>query len=652
MKIFPTKLSMAFICLVLAVLYCSCTKDSDLFADAIYKDPHAKLDEFGNPLPDSESPGETPDVDSTNVNLVTKYYTFEPKEDAYLQDSDGIDHTVMRLQESNRTIYVLFDLSQIPGEITSAELDITVDSDEGDGTIEVYKGTSSNWTEDNLSGETAPDISLFLGSINKAYSIGTTETINLDVTGLKAERTTLILTHSVGNDLAIASKENSANKGPKLKVVYKAPPGSSDIIEEDPVVNEPVPNPEPSTPVSPDYPQGGVKASTFGYNSDDATLAFVSAINSNNEIIIIDKQVGDWIIRPTEIRNLRNKTIYFEEGVVLRAKSGSFGSLDDRLLKLVEAENVQITGYGAEFKMNKSEYTSGEHRHALQLSACRNVSISGLKFSDSGGDGIYVAGNGMGTFSQDIYINDVICTNNRRQGISIISVENLYVKNSIFKNTIGALPEAGVDIEPNNTQDRIVNVNFDGCTFTDNNHSGIALALMHLTSSSLPVSIKFTDCYLSNNHGVNNEYVPTEIDIKANRTNPVKGEVLFENIIVENSKWGLLHAAKLDKAFHVTLRNVTARNIVKDNSMPAIKIRIQDKDNPDPIGGFTFDNVLLEYEGSQPYFVAQGSTAMSGLRNVNGDITVKSSINKEIKFVDFNPINNLNVNINYNFIQY
>lgn len=52
-----------------------------------------------------------------------------------------------------------------------------------------------------------------------------------------------------------------------------------------------------------------VNASTFGWNATNATAAFVNAIKSANDTIIIDLQASDWMIGPTNFDTLKNKTI-------------------------------------------------------------------------------------------------------------------------------------------------------------------------------------------------------------------------------------------------------------------------------------------------------------------------------------------------------
>lgn len=397
-----------------------------------------------------------------------------------------------------------------------------------------------------------------------------------------------------------------------------------------------------------------IKVSSLGFNPDDSTKAITDAINSDFDTIIFDKQKSDWITKPITLKSISNKTIIFEEGVCLRAKSGAFNSMDNRLFELRNAKDVNIIGYGATFMMEKAEYDRGEWRHAISLRKCNNITIKGLTIKDSGGDGIYIAGLEKGSYSENILIEDVKSINNRRQGMSIISAQNLLVKNSSFNFTNGTLPEAGVDIEPNNPEDRIVNVRFEKCSFVKNNHAGILLALNKLDSSSVNVSIEFYDCYLSMNHHPDNKYVASEIVISANTANPVKGNILFEECFVDGSKWGLFYSRKQSNAFHVTFKNCAAKNICQNNSMAPIYLEVPDYYKTyGSLGGYTFDNLLLEYKTDLPFLFVQGSrlNTLKNLEDINGNITVIGKIKNDFFYNNYNPKNNINVKMNYTLIR-
>jgi len=214
------------------------------------------------------------------------------------------------------------------------------------------------------------------------------------------------------------------------------------------------------------YPANAVLASSFGFQAGDASEAFQNAINSNNDFIVIDRQNSDWVIDPMKFFDVNNKTIVFEPGVVVRAKSGSFDEGSAQLFQLVRPSNLLLEGYGATLQMNKSEYPNGEARHAFSIYGGNNVHVKGLTIKDSGGDGIYITGSGSGNnFSNNITLEDIISTNNKRQGMTIISAQDMWVKNCEFSNSKGSNPEVGVVLEPNNETNRLVNINFSNCTF-------------------------------------------------------------------------------------------------------------------------------------------------------------------------------------------
>lgn len=229
MKLTPFKvIPMTVLFIAFSILF-SCSKDSDLFLDAVLNEPEVSIEEKNGAV-------EEPTVEEENFEVRT--FSFSPTNDAYLQDTQGHDQSIIRLQEDFRTSYLMFDLSQIDGPITSAVLQFSIDSDEGDGSINVHKGNSNEWTEENLTKTNAPNLDGQIGQMNKTYKVGSPEKISLNTANLQAEITTLVMTHSIGNDLAFASKEHPDNKGPKLIITYNAPEGSSEIVQEEEMAEE------------------------------------------------------------------------------------------------------------------------------------------------------------------------------------------------------------------------------------------------------------------------------------------------------------------------------------------------------------------------------------------------------------------------------
>ena len=177
-----------------------------------------------------------------------------------------------------------------------------------------------------------------------------------------------------------------------------------------------------------------VKASTFGWTATDATTAFQNAVKSNYDTIIVDLQNSDWIVGPSIFFDLNNKTIIFENKVVLRAKADVYSKYAS-LLEFVRGKNIVITGYGAIFKMNKAEYAAlsepSEFRHCLSMSNCTNIKVYGLKLIESGGDGVLIYGStnaGSQNYCENIILKDLWCDNNYRQGIHSKSTQHDKIK--------------------------------------------------------------------------------------------------------------------------------------------------------------------------------------------------------------------------------
>ncbi len=222
MKLIPQKVIRMTLFLFVVTILFSCSKDTDLLLDSVLNDPEISLEEKERLAEEVSEDG-----------LVTRTFTFSPTNDAYLQNDQGHDRSIIRLQEDYRTSYLMFDLSEVNGTITDAVLQFSIDSDEGDGSIDIHKGISADWTEETLTINNAPSLKTRLASMNKAYKVGAPEKVSLDVNNLTSEVTTLVMTHSTGNDLAFASKEHPANKGPKLVITYKAPEGSPFIQQDE-----------------------------------------------------------------------------------------------------------------------------------------------------------------------------------------------------------------------------------------------------------------------------------------------------------------------------------------------------------------------------------------------------------------------------------
>ena len=245
------------------------------------------------------------------------------------------------------------------------------------------------------------------------------------------------------------------------------------------------------------------RASAWGFAPDDATKALQSAIDSGAKKVVVEDMGRPWIVTP--IRLAGDQEIVFEKGVVVQAKRGAFRGKNDCLFSAIARKNVALTGNGAALRMWKEdyhrEYEKAEWRHCLSLRGCENVRVRGFTLAESGGDGVYV-GVGPGKAPcRDVVLQDLVCDGNYRQGVSVISAENLLIENCVFRNTGGTPPQAGIEFEPNGASERLVNCVMRNCLSENNRGDGYVFYLKPLMGASTPVSIRLENCRASGNGG-------------------------------------------------------------------------------------------------------------------------------------------------------
>ena len=236
------------------------------------------------------------------------------------------------------------------------------------------------------------------------------------------------------------------------------------------------------------------KASWWGFDAEESTKALQAAINSGAPKVIVDNTGAPWIV--DRIRLAGDQELFFEDGVEVVAKKGAFKGGNDALFAAGGLENITLRGYGAVLRMHRDdyagpEYENAEWRHVLNLSACRNVRVYGLRLTESGGDGIYLGGGSGDNTNRNVHIKDVVCDKNYRQGISVITAQDLLIENCTLSNTHGTPPQCGIDFEPNRADQRLVNCVMRNCTTKGNSGAGYTVSIGSITT---PVSLRFENC--------------------------------------------------------------------------------------------------------------------------------------------------------------
>lgn len=334
------------------------------------------------------------------------------------------------------------------------------------------------------------------------------------------------------------------------------------------------------------------KASWWGFDASDATACLQAAINSGVPKLIVEDMGKPWIVNPITL--VSNQEIVFEKGVEVVAKKGAFLGTNDSLFTAVNVENIVLRGYGATWRMHRDDYANppykkGEWRHSLQIKSSSNIQVLGLHLLESGGDGVYLGTARQWVTNKDILLKDLVCDRQYRQGISVITAENLTIENVIMRDTAGTAPMAGIDFEPNHPEERLVNVVMRNCVAERNASYGYVLYLPPLSAATVPVSLKFENCRATDNVGGAFGLVTDNTAAEA-----VTGTMELTNCVFENSKGaGFLVTNNPPTGIHIRVTDCTISEC-NTGSPAAGPIVLGNRADADQnVGGIEFKNVVV-----------------------------------------------------------
>ena len=252
------------------------------------------------------------------------------------------------------------------------------------------------------------------------------------------------------------------------------------------------------------------------FDAADSTACVEAALAATPppRSIVLPAQPTPYLIaRPLFLRHSHQELV-IRAGAVLEAKPGAFRQFESCLLSADGVSNYTIRGespayYPPLLRMRRGDYTNESayptnktsegggpvgHRHVLAIGTRYNrtkptagVRVLDLTVSLAGGDGLYIQN------ATDVRLERVTASENFRQGMSVIDVDGLAVNHSVFRDTKGVPPAAGVDLEPDTPGERLSNIVFENCEFVGNAGAGFQVVPGNLNASSAPLSIRFTN---------------------------------------------------------------------------------------------------------------------------------------------------------------
>lgn len=213
-----------------------------------------------------------------------------------------------------------------------------------------------------------------------------------------------------------------------------------------------------------------------GYVTDgsvDYTKYIQQGINSNTNVVFPNFPV---LINHTGISLKSNSIVVFDEQSRLILIPSDVANY--QMLSLYNVQNIKVYFPVLEGDRKKHIGTKGEWGMGISIAGASNVEIINPKIASCWGDGIYI-GKAAKT-SSNITIDYAVLDYNRRNGVSIVSVDGLNMIHPLVCNTNGTDPMAGIDFEPNGNSDVLNNILIDGPVTFNNSKYGIAVSIWAL----------------------------------------------------------------------------------------------------------------------------------------------------------------------------
>jgi len=277
--------------------------------------------------------------------------------------------------------------------------------------------------------------------------------------------------------------------------------------------------------------------------------------------------------------------IALESNISLRLDDGAIfqtitnDAIAYSLIQIANKTNVNISGGVLIGDRTTHTGTGGEWGFGISILSSSHVTIEDVVTRDFWGDGIYV-GQLTGKDNppaKDIVLRGCVADNNRRQGLSLISVSGAVIDDCTFRNTHGTAPEAGVDLEPN-LNNTVENVLIKNCLF-DKNTQGVQLAggagWIHRNQILNNRMTNNTRDGIHIDHADVNNYFSNNI-IQGNQDNGLYVAYANSNFFTENSIQDNGHNGII---IGRSSNNVFSKNYISGNAVSKISILFGSKYN-------------------------------------------------------------------------
>jgi len=212
-----------------------------------------------------------------------------------------------------------------------------------------------------------------------------------------------------------------------------------------------------------------------GYVKDgsvDYTTYVQAALNKNSNITFPAFPI---LINDTGLFLRSNSVLTFLTGSQIRLKASSKEVYN--ILRLSEVSNVTLVNPVVIGDRNTHIGITGEGGVGIGIRGSSNITLINPNVRECWGDGIYIGQARNIINSTNITIKNSYFKRNRRAGISIISVEGLFIDKLYAGYHDGVAPMCGLNFEPNNPACTMKNIQVKDVTTVKNGGQGIQIGL-------------------------------------------------------------------------------------------------------------------------------------------------------------------------------
>jgi len=279
------------------------------------------------------------------------------------------------------------------------------------------------------------------------------------------------------------------------------------------------------------------------------TRIIQQALNSHRRVLL---PALDLIISKKGLTLNSNNELYFRGSSTLIMEPNNLERYE--LLRVHHVENVKIYNANLVGDRIKHRGNVGEWGHGISICGSRNVLIHNFNIGDFWGDGLYI-GAFKNKPSSKITVEKGFSNNNRRNAISVTSVDGLIMKDIVVANSNGTKPMYGVCIEANSKLDEINNIIINGLRSVNNAEGGIMISFYKMAGKGNAVQ-KDVNIIVNNFEDRGSQTSGILVAQIPDNFRNLTGKIAFTNVVVEGNRRPIIIRTNAKKKFKISMTGV------------------------------------------------------------------------------------------------